>query len=302
MEGLLICPACGNQDFFHYLDTEDFSITRQKFSLQECQHCRTLATSPQPDQSIMHHYYQSEKYISHTNKSDSRLLSLIYRIARKASTKGKRKLIEKYSSGKTILDLGCGTGHFLTEMKKAGWQVYGVEPADIARQQAETQLKQPLFKSLQEANGLMLSAVSMWHVLEHIHHPDKVLKQCYQLLQKKGLLVVAVPNYRSFDAGRYKNYWAGYDVPRHLWHFNKESMYMLMHRQGFCIKKILPMKLDSYYVSLLSEHYKHPTNSAAIKYWHAFIAGLKSNLKARKTGQYSSLIYIATKNDETTAK
>lgn len=301
MEAPLICPACGNRDFSHYLDTADFSFTQEKFSLHQCRQCGTLGTRPQPDKSIIQHYYQSDKYISHTNKSDNWLISFAYRVARKFASTGKRKLIERYASGKDLLDLGCGTGYFLYEMKKAGWKVDGVEPSEMARQQAEIKLNQPVFRLLEEATGLSFSVITLWHVLEHLHRPDETLQRCNQLLKKGGILVVAVPNFNSYDADKYKKYWAGYDVPRHLWHFNKQSMNLLMNRQGFCINTILPMKLDSFYVSLLSEGYQLNEKNTIAKYWYAFKTGLQSNLIARKTGQYSSLIYIATKNNETSA-
>lgn len=303
MKAPIICPVCGSHNFSDYLDTTDFAVTREKFSLKNCHKCGTLATSPQPDQNTINQYYQSDTYISHTNKSESSFLSLVYGLARKFSLKRKRKLIEAYSTGKSLLDLGCGTGHFLSEMKKAGWSVQGVEPADIARQQAEAKLKQMVFKSLHEAGGNSFSVITLWHVLEHLPHPDETLKQCYNLLEKKGLLVIAVPNYKSHDADYYKEYWAGFDVPRHLWHFNQDSMRMILERQGFSVKKNLPMKLDSYYVSLLSEQYKQPKKSTFAKYACAFKTGALSNHKAKKSGQYSSLIYLASKmTDETTNK
>lgn len=264
-----------------------------------CTHCGILITSPQPDGNTIYRYYQSKEYISHSDESSSFLLSFFYKVARKLAIKGKRRLVEKNSSGKTLLDIGCGTGHFLNEMKKAGWQVHGVEPAQIARQKAVIRLEQPIFESLKEMPDIQLSAITLWHVLEHLHHPDETLKLCYNLLQNNGLLLIAVPNYQSYDADYYKNYWAGYDVPRHLWHFNQKSMRMLIEGKGFCIKKVLPMKLDSYYVSLLSEHYKRPKKNAFAKYWCAFRTGTTSNIMAGKTGQYSSLIYLAIKNDET---
>lgn len=297
MEALPVCPACGHHKFLHFTDTVDFSVTKEKFSLMKCSHCATLATLPQPDETEIQRYYQSNQYISHTNQSESRLISILYKTARGYALKRKRKLIEALKTKGCLLDIGCGTGSFLREMKNTGWKVYGVEPATAARRQAEMLLQQPLFESLEQAANLKVSVITMWHVLEHLHRPDAALKLCYECLEENGLLVMALPNYCSYDAQYYQNYWAGYDVPRHLWHFNQEAIRMLAERQGFYISNVLPMKLDSFYISLLSEKYFNGQKNPLARYIKALLSGIKSNIKAGKSGQYSSLIYLATKKN-----
>jgi 2-polyprenyl-3-methyl-5-hydroxy-6-metoxy-1,4-benzoquinol methylase len=279
-----------------YLTTSDFAATAQYFTLLRCTHCGLLATWPQPDEKNISAYYQFSHYTSHTGIMPSRLMQNLYLMARKIAAKRKRKIIEKHAFGKNLLDVGCGTGHFLREMKNAGWRVAGVEPAEVARKQAEQSLEQTIYTRLQELPKQPFQVITMWHVLEHIHHPDQTLRTCRELLVGDGLLVVAVPNYQSYDAQHYNHYWAGYDVPRHLWHFTSRAMELLLAQNGFTLYQILPMPLDAWYVSLLSETYMNPQQPSWVRYLKAFTTGFKSNLAARKTGQYSSLLYLARKH------
>lgn len=297
MEFSLICPACGNSAFSEYLSTRDFSLTNQEFQLRICEKCGTLATTPQPDEISINRYYQFDNYISHTNQSKNNLISAIYKAVRSFTLKQKRKLIEKRctSTSKSILDIGCGTGLFLNEMKNSGWQIEGIEPAIVARRQAEKLLNTTIYSTIGELAKKKFSVITFWHVLEHLYQPDKTLTQCYEMLSPGGLLVVAVPNYLSYDSAHYKSFWAGYDVPRHLWHFNRTAMQILMSRHGYTLNEVRPMVFDSFYVSLLSEQYRNDKSCIIKKYVLALITGIKSNLKAAQNGQYSSLLYIAQK-------
>jgi len=130
--------------------------------------------------------------------------------------------------------------------------------------------------------------ITLWHVLEHVSDLDAQIKELKRLLKPKGYLIIAVPNYKSYDADHYKTFWAAYDVPRHLWHFSKNAIQSIFGKFNFILEKTLPMKFDSFYVSLLSEKYK----TGKMNYLKAFRIGLRSNIKAKRTGEYSSLIYV----------
>ena len=93
----------------------------------------------------------------------------------------------------------------------------------------------------------------MWHVLEHVHDLNGYLEKYYSILKQEGRLIIAVPNYTSYDAFKYQQYWAAYDVPIHLWHFSKTAIKSLFQKQDLELIKVLPMKFDAFYVSLLSE-------------------------------------------------
>jgi len=260
----------------------------------KCTTCKFELTNPRPSFHEIPRYYQSNLYISHTNGS-KRLTDRAYRIARQYNLRNKEKLIAKLSKEKTLLDVGCGTGEFLAHMLQKNWMADGVEPSPDANQKAKEKTEKHIYSSLSEIPQKQYGIITLWHVLEHIHEPHRTLKQLYQLLKPAGKIIVAVPNRNSYDAAHYKKYWAAYDVPRHLWHFSQSHMEQLLQENGFALTGILPMKLDAYYVSLLSEKYKNPTLPKPLTYVKAFRTAWKSNLCARKTGEYSSLIYLAEK-------
>lgn len=288
LEQVLACPICGEKDFSKYLETLDYTTTREVFTIQKCNHCSLLITNPRPDKNSIGKYYQSDQYISHTGGQQT-LIDAVYRSVRSITLKSKLALINKYQSKFNLLDYGCGTGDFLATCKDAGWTVTGVEPSDEARIKIRKDLQ--VVDSLANVTT-QVNAITMWHVLEHVHEINETLARLRSLLTNNGTVFIAVPNHESYDAKFYKNYWAGYDVPRHLWHFNQENIKRLLGKHNLKLKAIVPMKFDSYYVSLLSEGYKHPGRNSLSKSASAFTRGLVSNMKAGKDN-HSSLIYIA---------
>jgi len=283
------CPACGGNQFTPFLDCADHSVSHETFQIIQCERCKLCATSPRPDSNEISRYYNSEEYISHTGKS-SGLVGWLYLRVRRLTLKWKRSLVEKSKSPGEILDFGCGTGEFLSVMKKNQWTVTGVEPSGNARARAEEKTGEKIYSSLSELSQTPHDVITLWHVLEHVSDLRSTLTQLKGLLKKDGIIFIAVPNYESPDAGQYKNFWAGYDVPRHLWHFSKESMSRLITRNGFRLIGTKPMMLDSFYVSLLSEKYR---NGSGIKsLWNGFVSGVSSNSRASESKNHSSLIYI----------
>jgi SAM-dependent methyltransferase len=257
-----------------------------------------------PDADSIGKYYQSENYISHTNTSKG-LVNRIYQLVRKRATTQKRKLIEKVS-GKTkgdLLDIGSGTGYFAAAMKKAGWQVRGLEPDAGARKIAEEVNKISLTSTddLFSLPANSFDVITLWHVLEHVHDLKKYVAQFKFLLKENGKLFVAVPNYTSYDEEVYKDFWAAYDVPRHLYHFAPNAMEQLMKAEGLEVIDIRPMWFDSFYVSLLSSKYKNSSKAGkeglgSANWFGALFTGLRSNLKAiGDARKCSSVIYIISK-------
>ena len=244
-----------------------------------------LVTSPVP--SNLDKYYLSENYISHTDSKKS-LFDKVYQLVKNHTLKKKLKLINSFKTEeKTILDVGAGTGDFLKVCKTGGWKITGIEPSDKAREYAESK-NIVLYENLNQVENNQFDVITLWHVLEHIPNLVEYIKQLKKLLKPNGVLIIAVPNHKSFDAKHYKEFWAAYDVPRHLWHFSKTAISKLFSLVDMNVEKILPMKFDSYYVSLLSENYKTKKSRP----FNAFFIGLQSNLKAKRNGEYSSLIYI----------
>ncbi len=248
-----------------------------------------LVTNPRPETADLGAYYESAEYISHTDSRRS-LVDLVYQFVRSYSLNKKRRLIEVETAERTVLDIGCGTGDFLSEMQQHGWDVQGMEPHSGARERAEKKLNTSISQdqSLESLKSNSTDVITMWHVMEHVPYPVQTVRHIYRILRSGGLAVIAVPNFLSYDAGYYKEHWAAYDVPRHLFHFSQAGMTDMFSAQGFAHHRTLPLVFDSFYVSLLSEKYK----SGRMQPLRALLSGIRSNLSARKTSEWSSLLYI----------
>ena len=251
-----------------------------------------LETHPQPRKEDLGAYYESEEYISHTD-SKKGLMSFLYQSVKRYSLRKKVTLI-KNQNGKvgSVLDVGAGTGEFLKSAKTKHWSVTGVEVNEKARRISKEK-GITLVESLDEVLENTYDVVTLWHVLEHLPNIKQQLVNLEALVKPGGVLIIAVPNYNSFDAKRYKNYWAAYDVPRHLWHFSRSSMRSLFSSE-MKLEKINPMIFDAFYVSLLSEKYKTGNSFSLKGIW----TGLRSNLSALITKEYSSLIYCYHKTNK----
>ena len=290
------CPLCASPSISYAFTATDHTVSQEQFEVWKCDHCKGLFTQNVPEENQIGSYYNSEDYISHSNTREGWMNSLYHNV-RNITLNGKKSLIEKETgiAAGTILDVGCGTGAFLNKMNKSGWQVTGVEPDAGARKTAADLYGLNIEPSanlynLPEAH---YDAITLWHVLEHVHDIHGHLKELARLLKKDGKLFIAVPNYTSADAKQYKEMWAAFDVPRHLYHFSPHSMNVVLNKHGLKIRKMKPMWFDSFYVSMLSEKNQHQEGNML----NAFVSGLKSNMNALTNNtNSSSIIYIATKN------
>lgn len=286
------CPVCGSKEIINFLQAKDYTVTGEIFPIIQCQTCTTAFTNNIPVLHEIGRYYQSKEYISHSDSSEG-IVNKLYHKVRSITLISKKNLVKhhtKKSSG-NILDIGCGTAAFLHTMKMAGWQITGLEPDEKAREKAQTLYQIPALPSenLFTLPPQSFDAIALWHVLEHVHPLHEYLAQIRTLLKPGGKLFIAVPNYTSYDAKHYAEFWAAYDVPRHLYHFSPKSVTLLMHAHQLKVSAIKPMWFDSFYVSMLSEKYK-TGKSNLVK---ACFTGLISNTKALlKTQKCSSLIYI----------
>lgn len=273
-----------------FLTVKDYSVSGEIFELIQNSTYGYLETTPQPKKEKLSEYYNSEDYISHTD-SKRNLFEKVYHWVRELALKKKLILINSFHlESKNLLDVGCGTGDFLIAAKKNGWSVFGIEPNKQARIIANSKAPNSVFETekLSAFKEASFDVITLWHVLEHLPQLENQIKNFKKLLKPNGVLIVAVPNFKSYDAKYYKEFWAAYDVPRHLWHFNRSSVSSLFSKMKMQVVKIKPMWFDAFYVSLLSEKYKTDKMNV-IK---GFYIGALSNLKALKTKEASSLIYI----------
>lgn len=288
LEKILVCPICGGKSHKKHVEGKDHNVSGEVFTIVECVGCGFRFTNPRPKEKNIYKYYQSKNYISHSSTKKG-LINKIYHLVRSYQFNKKKEVIYKISNirrGK-ILDVGCGTGDFLKYMASYGWEVDGVETDKGAKKEAEKKLGNKIEEKLDLVNEEnKYDVISMWHVLEHVYNVEDYLKKINKLLKKGGVLVVGVPNCASYDAKKYKENWVAYDLPIHLSHFRKNNIKELAKKSSFTLKAIKPLFFDAYYISMLSA--KKSGSSIVSGFLHGFI----SNFKAKKSGEYSSLMYF----------
>jgi SAM-dependent methyltransferase len=191
----------------------------------------------------------------------------------------------------TMLDYGTGTGYFADAMKRRSWTVKAIEKSPSAREFAKKH-----FGLEVEAEGALktykdgsMDVVTLWHVMEHLEDLNGMWQTFHRILKLQGVLIVAVPNPDSYDARKYGEWWAAYDVPRHLWHFTPSVMQQFGVRHGFILEERYPMPMDAFYVSMLTEKYKGSRMSFVKGLWTGTCAWLHSLGKKERS---SSMIYV----------
>lgn len=270
-----------------FLVCADHTVSGEHFELRKAEGLDLLGTFPRPENDKLATYYKSENYISHTDSKRS-FLDKVYQKVKNLMLQKKISWMEKsYPVKGKILDIGAGTGDFLVAAKKAGWDTFGVEPNFRARKLAAKK-GVDLVEEISSFPDSYFDVITMWHVLEHVPDLDWQLNELNRILKPDGLLVIAVPNFKSYDAQKYKEHWAAYDVPRHLYHFSPEAITKLFEQKKFSLTSQKGLFFDAFYVSLLSEKYKTGSSSPL----KAITTGIVSNFKAASSGNYSSLAYF----------
>lgn len=289
------CPVCKSSDINPLLTVKDHTVSSENFVIWHCTNCTLRFTQDVPDEASIERYYKSENYISHTNTGKG-FINRLYKLVRNKTLNQKADLIIKSTGIKrgNLLDVGCGIGAFLNIIAQKGWTTKGLEPDSSARKLAKELygINAEESAKLFEFAPASFHAITLWHVLEHVHQLHSYIGQLKNLLSANGKLFIAVPNYTSLDADVYRLNWAAYDVPRHLYHFTPKAMAVLMEQHGLKVIAKKPMWFDSFYISMLSSKYKNGNTG----YISSLINGLRSNLKALgNKDQCSSLIYIISK-------
>ncbi len=292
LEYITACPVCDASELEELLTTKDFTVSQAFFKIDRCKNCSFKFTNPRPLSNELASYYDSPNYISHTNNPNN-FINKLYRLARYFTLRQKTAFIQKVNDGKVgrLLDIGCGTGEFLQKAVAAGWRGYGIEPEKKAREQIINTGKDSIHASLVDLKASSFDVITLWHVMEHLPDLKKDLAKIYEKLKPGGKLIIAVPNANAAEAKYYQEFWAAYDVPRHLYHFDIDSMSRLLQSSGFTISDINGMPLDAIYVAILSEKYKYRTNML-----RGIFKGIQTNILGMKSkDKYSSLIFTATK-------
>jgi len=289
------CPVCGNENLYDFLNGNDYFLSHENFTIQQCVSCGFKFTNPYPAKNNIGKYYNSEQYISH-NSQKVNITTLAYKTARYFAIRKKFSIIKRFSKGNRLLDIGCGTGELLNYCFKNGFIVNGIEPNQKARQFAIESYRLNVSEDLKVENILeeKFDCITLWHVLEHFSHPTEELSDITSLLNPEGILIIAVPNCNSWDAIHYKQYWAAYDLPRHLSHFTYQTLKFFVEKNNFTLVEYLPQKLDAFYISLLSEKYM----TGRKNFLKAIFRGLQSNYYGKQPEfNHSSIIFILTRKN-----
>lgn len=288
------CLICESKNIKDSIKLKDHSHTGEFFGVVQCCECGFNFTQDAPDEESIGPYYKSENYISHSDIQKGFFFK-IYHSVRNYMLKKKRNLVcsqTKLNSGK-LLDIGTGTGYFPNAMIEAGWKAEGIEQDEKTRSYATSKFGFKVYgtSEFQKLPSEGFDAVTMWHVLEHVHDVDGYLKKIFSILNPNGILIVAVPNHKSFDQNHYKEFWAAWDIPIHLWHFNPYTMKNLLEKHGFKVEKKIAMPFDAIYVSMLSEQYKSGSKIPGLL--KGIVFALRGKINPDKC---SSIIYIVKKS------
>lgn len=291
------CPVCSGGKHSFWRKAIDHNVSGASFSIVQCNGCGFRFTNPRPTENTIGNYYKTENYISHSSTKRG-LINKLYHFVRKRAIQQKENLIRESVHGNKLLDFGCGTGDFLAYCKTKGWEVQGIEPDEDARSIAsktnEIEAFEPSYiKKIQDNS---YDVITLWHVLEHVYLLNETIQEFKRILKPNGTLIVAVPNCGSYDADYYKEDWAALDLPIHLYHFRPKNIKSLFSNHGIVLEKVLPMKYDAYYISLISEKYSgdgKKNSSKLFNYPLGFWRGFISNQKAKsKKNTFSSQIYV----------
>jgi 2-polyprenyl-3-methyl-5-hydroxy-6-metoxy-1,4-benzoquinol methylase len=289
------CLVCGSDNIAFRLVCSDHLTGGGNFDIYTCKNCGFFFTHNPPSVEILEKYYDAEEYISHSDTKKG-FTNILFHITRNLMFYRKRRIIAKTTglNDGNLLDIGCGTGYFAAFMKKSGWNVTGTEVNKNARIFAREKFNLEVIDEadLTKFDHNHFDCITMWHVFEHLQDPVNYTSVILRLLKPGGVCVAAMPNCDSYDAQYYSQFWAAWDVPRHLWHFTSETFRRFSEKAGLKFSGTLTLPLDVFYISILSEKYKGSKLS--------FISGILKSLwfsilvlfNKHKT---SSLIYILRK-------
>lgn len=291
------CPLCSSEEISLNFRATDHFISKEEFSVFKCRSCGFLFTQGYPEEDETGKYYESEDYISHSDTAKG-LSNKLYRAARNMMLRKKRKLVTRLTGLKKgrLLDIGSGTGYFANEMSSAGWLAEGIEINEKARDFSSQRFGLDVFRpdQIHSIDSESYDCITLWHVLEHFHDPFTYAAEIKRLLKNNGICIIALPDRNSYDAEHYGKFWAAYDVPRHLWHFNPATFRLFAEKAGFSLMEIRNLPLDVFYISLLSEKYK----GSSAPFIQGVIKGLYFSFRTLfNKEKSSSLIYILRKSE-----
>jgi len=289
------CPLCSSPAIELLFRCNDQFVSGKEFPVFKCRSCSFSFTQDYPEESQIGEFYESEDYISHSDTARG-FSNRLYRFARKIMLRRKRDLVTGITGLKEgiILDIGSGTGYFAGTMKEAGWNVKGIEVSEKAREFSKSKFKLDIVPPgmIPTLESSAFDCITLWHVLEHFHDPFSYINEISRLMKPRSFCIIALPNSNSYDANNYGKYWAAWDVPRHLWHFDPSTFSLFCEKSGLTLAGLKSLPLDVFYISQLSEKYKGSVFPFLKGMLRASIFTIRTFFNMKKS---SSIVYILTK-------
>ncbi len=286
------CPLCGSSNIKKQFTCKDHFATGELFDIYHCHECSFAFTQGVPDEKEIGPYYDTPTYVSHSD-TDKGLVNKLYHIVRGIMLRRKVSLIKRLTMLRSgnLLDYGAGIGYFAKAMQNTGWSITAIEKSQQAREYAQRNLgiNMKPEEYLATIEDRTFDVVTMWHVMEHIQQLDSFWDTLYRILDESGIAVIAVPNSASYDAEYYRENWAAYDVPRHLWHFTPSTIMNWGLKHGFILERQYTMPFDGFYISMLSERYKGSKCATLRGIWNGLLGWLATFDKCSAS---SSIIYV----------
>lgn len=245
------CPVCHSRESSKVLNTQNrhgrHTIdSKDEFELYNCHLCDAKwIANLKTDRNYYEKYYPKQYY----KGTDSTIINTIIDTLSTRSARKKGKMIRKHFKNNipiTILDIGCGTGDFLSKLESSQFNKVGLEinpeGAEICRSKGIKVLNEDLqnLKNIETK----YDAITLWHVLEHLPEPNGAIKKIHGLLSNNGILMMEVPNTKSMGYKFGKENWFHMDSPRHLVHYNTKAMQKLCSQNGFEVVKVKSVPSD----------------------------------------------------------
>lgn len=239
------CSLCKSESAMYLFDGSDerFHIDDKRYAVVRCNRCDLVRLSPRPSDQLLPQYYPDSFY-SHRFISDRAGVIKRFIKTRRAKSIVSEKLSIVNNFVKTpglLVDVGCAAGEFLSEARKTGWDVCGVEynPETARRVGNELDMDIRCGSILDVELPSNVKVCTFWASMEHIGDPRKALEKVSEVLIDNGFVIVLVPNFDSWESRISGVRWPHLDIPRHLYHFEPKTLAGLAREAGL---KVISMR------------------------------------------------------------
>jgi len=238
------CPLCGGQEFLPLLRARDYHYGNpDEYQQSQCKECELAFLDPMYDEEELAAFYPKSYYAFADRFSvPSPTLSWKEKVWRFAGRREHPTKDPHFERPGKLLDIGCGSGWFIDQMRDQGWDVTGVEPNAAAANFGKTERGLNIIPgSLLDANfpSNFFDYVRMNHSLEHMGNPNEVLEEAHRILSDSGKLMIGVPNRDSLNARVFGQYWHHLALPVHTFTYSSRTLSRMLRKHAFEVKQVV---------------------------------------------------------------